>query len=103
MSALLERTRVWQKEQGRERVWSVVVHLSGNEPPERFEARLREATSAEVVVARTGGLLHASLAPVEDGERLRAALLDLFPGARVQVSSNVRRITVFGRPSVPPR
>jgi hypothetical protein len=99
MSVLHERARAWEKEHGRERVWSVVVHLSGSEPPERFEARLREAVSGEVAATRTGGLLHASLAPVGDGERLRAALEDLFPGATVQMAANSRRATVFARPA----
>jgi hypothetical protein len=103
MAVLHERARAWEKERGRERVWSVVVHLSGGEPPEHFEARLREATSGEVVVARVGGLLHARVAPVEDGERLRVALETLFPGARVQLLASGRQVTVFARPAATSR
>jgi hypothetical protein len=95
MAALHEQTRTWEKELGRDRVWSVVVHLAGSEPPERFESRLREATSGKVAMARTGGLLHASLVPVRDAEDLRVALESLFPGARVEIFASGRRVTVF--------
>jgi hypothetical protein len=95
MAALHEQARAWERELGRDRVWSVVVHLSGSEPPEHFEARLREALSGKVAVARAGGILQASLAPVQDGEGLRVALEALFPGARVQVFASGRQVTVF--------
>ena len=103
VAAFYGRTRAWEKEQGRDRVWSVVVHLAGGEPPERFDERLRAALSGEVATARVGGLLHASVAPLEDGERLRAALEELFPGARVQMFASGRRVTVFPRPATTSR
>jgi predicted RNA binding protein with dsRBD fold (UPF0201 family) len=55
------------------------------------------------VVARVGGLLHARVAPVEDGERLRVALETLFPGARVQLLASGRQVTVFARPAATSR
>ena len=97
MSALHERRMAMQKEHGRERVWSVTVHLSGAEPPADLEARLGALAGGRggAVVGRMGGLLQASVAPVEDGERLRAVLTEAFPGARVDLFAAGRQVTVF--------
>lgn len=102
MSVLFEKRRAWETQYGRERVWSVVVHLGTGEPPQDFEASLGKLTSAAgggVATARTGRMVQACLAPLEDSERLSGVLAELFPGARVQVSTGLRQVTVFVRPS----
>lgn len=107
MTAYYDQKRTWEREFGRERVWSVVVHLSGAEPPANFEARLRALVATKsgggAVVGRTGGIAHASVAPLDNEAPLRAALVELFPGARVQVVAAGRQATVFAAPSGAPR
>lgn len=108
MAALHQKRGAWEARFGRGRVWTVVVHLGGAEPPAEFEARLRRLVAGkdggEIVVARMGGLLQAGLAPCEDAGALRVALEGLFPGARVQLAEGSRQATVFASaPAGPPR
>lgn len=103
MTVFYEQRRAWERRFGRERVWSVVVHLSGGNPPENFESSLRALVAANseggAVVGRTGGVAHASVAPLENGDALRVALERLFPGSRVQLVAAGRQATVFVVPS----
>lgn len=98
---LQETKRDWETRFGRERVWNIVVHLSGKEPPADFESRLRtlvkDSDGGGVFVSRTGGLLEASLAPNDDAATIEAALKALFPEARVQRHPSTTRFVVFAR------
>jgi hypothetical protein len=98
---LMEKKRLWGVRFGREKVWSVVVHLGAKEPPAELEMRLGSmvpvASDGGVFVVRSGGILEAALAPLDDGEKLTAGLAALFPGAKVQAIPHGSRVVVFVR------
>lgn len=91
---------------GRGKTWSVVVHLAGSEPPTDLESKLGELAQkndGDVAVARMGGMVHATLAPIGDAGALTKTLEGLFPGAQVQVMDPARQAVVFARMPAPSR
>ncbi len=101
MAALYEKQRLWNSRHGRERTWAVVVHLGRQEAPTGLESSLQalaeDQANGGAIVARTGGLLHAAVAPLSRPEALRTTLAGLFPNAEIQIVEVSHRAVVFVR------
>lgn len=96
---LLEKRRTWESTFGRQQVWSVVVHLAGQEPPADLEDRLqtlvKSSADGGVAISRTGGVIEIAMAPLKSAPPLENTLKSLFPTSRVQAPPNTQRFVVF--------